>query len=72
MVKEKDNEDQLELVIVDFDQGTKILVQKDLGDEGCANMRWDDNTEFYCYNELGDRQHIHLINDLKLFNKNSG
>lgn len=60
MVKEKDNEDQLELVIVDFDQGAKILVQKDLSEEGCTDMWWEGNLELICYNNIKSRQYIHL------------
>lgn len=52
MVKEKDHEDQLELIIADFDQSGIVLVQKDLGEAGCSNMRWSDDNEFYCSEEL--------------------
>lgn len=52
MVKEKNREDQLELIIADFDQVGKILVQKDLDKKGCSNMWWGNNEKFYCNGEL--------------------
>lgn len=52
MVKEKDNKDQLELIIADFDKAGKILIQKDLGEVGCSNMWWGDDNEFYCNEKL--------------------
>lgn len=55
MIKEKDNEDQLELIIVDFDKDGKVLLQKNLGEVGCANMWWDSNREFTCYHSQKGR-----------------
>lgn len=59
-VRQKDNEDQLELLIIDFDQGMRVLTQKDLGEEGCSNMWWKNNSEYICYNSIKGRQYIHL------------
>lgn len=61
MIKEKENEDKLELIVVDFDQEGKILVQKDLGEKECESAFWYDDGEFICFRE-GAKEIIHLSN----------
>ena len=50
----------MELLIIDLDEKGKVLLQKNLGEEGCANMWWDSNREFICYHAKMGRLELKL------------
>ena len=66
LVKENEGDNQMELLIINFNfnQEGKVLLQKNLGIEGCKNMWWDSDSfyssKFICYNEKKGRLEFKL------------